>query len=76
MKEQRDDESLEKARELADQELERFGWKDGLLVHREDDIRWQSLLKIGCFRTAVWGVGMSTPLLLLIGCSLSHRLRV
>ena len=36
MKEQRDDESLEKARELADKELERFGWKDGLLVHRED----------------------------------------
>ena len=27
-----------KARELADKELERFGWKDGLLVHREDDI--------------------------------------
>ena len=38
VKEQRDDESLEKARELADKELERFGWKDGLLVHREDDI--------------------------------------
>ena len=36
MKEQRDDESLEKARELADKELERFCWKDGLLVHRED----------------------------------------
>ena len=38
VKEQRDDESLKKARELADKELERFGWKDGLLVHREDDI--------------------------------------
>ena len=38
VKEQRDDESLKKARELADKELERFGWKDGLLVHWEDDI--------------------------------------
>ena len=35
-----------------------------------------ALLKMGCFRTAVWGVCMSTPLLLLIGCSLSHHLRV
>ena len=35
-----------------------------------------TLLKMGCFRTAVWGVCMSTPLLLLIGCSLSHHLRV
>ena len=35
-----------------------------------------ALLKMGCFRTAFWGVCMSTPLLLLIGCSLSHHLRV
>ena len=36
VKEQRDDESLKKSRKLADKELERFGWKDGLLVHSED----------------------------------------
>ena len=47
-----------------------------LLTFKILDVAYHTLLKMGCFRTAVWGVCMSTPLLLLIECSLSHHLRV
>ena len=34
------------------------------------------LLKMGCYRTPVWGVWMAPPVLLLIGCSVSHPFQV